>query len=194
MCILREFLLFIRVNYRNCNLREKKRRNFNVKFSSILYSTKKNVFKTLNNLFKNLNFSNRNMGVRLFSKADLKDRETVELKICQEGIDIVDKYFTKRILHVHDRNDLFKLLSGCNPDSDKFSDDLQKQLKECKCVGSIIISCHDKNTKYTTDGRSSPIQFTGWLGKSTVRPFLNIQSRKFLLTLLDIDDEEIGKL
>jgi hypothetical protein len=136
------------------------------------------------------------MGVRLFSKADLKDRETVELKICQEGIDIVDKYFTKRILHVHDRNDLFKLLSGCNPDSDKFTEDLIKQIKACDCVGSIIISCHDKNTKYTNSGstRSSPIQFTGWLGKSTVRPFLNIQSRKFLLSLLDIDDEEISKL
>ena len=134
------------------------------------------------------------MGVRLFSKADLKDRNSVELKICQEGIDIVYKYFTKRILEVHERKDFIKLLSGCNPDLDAFSEDFQKQIKECDSVGSIIMRCYDKNTKYTTNGsRSTPISFTGWLGKSTLRPFLNIQSRKFLLSLLDVDDDEISK-
>ena len=82
------------------------------------------------------------------------------------------------------------------PDINKFSEDLQKQVESCSGVGSIIMKCYDKNTKYTKDGssRSQPISFTGWLGKTTIRPFLNLQSRKFLLTLCDINDEEIDKL
>jgi hypothetical protein len=98
------------------------------------------------------------------------------------------------MLEIHERSDFLKLVSGCNPDLDKFSEDFQRQIKECNGSGSVIMSCHDKDTKYTTGGcRSSPITFTGWLGKSTMRPFLNNQSRKFLLTLCDIDDDEIGK-
>ena len=48
-----------------------------------------------------------NMGVPLFSKAEIKDPTNIDLRICHESLDVMLKYFRRRIVHIKNYNDSY---------------------------------------------------------------------------------------
>ena len=143
-------------------------------------------------MFNQDRFKFINMGVPLFTNAELKDQGNIALRVCQESLDIVQKYFHRRIVVIKERSDLIKILSESMPSLNELSENLQKQINDqCQTqTGSLIFTTKSNNT--TND--LSPISFTAWLGKTTIRPLINIPGRKFFLTIFGVDDTQISKL
>jgi hypothetical protein len=52
----------------------------------------------------------------------------------------------------------------------------------------VIITWQDSSKKLDL-----PISFTAWLGKATLRPLVNIDLRRFFLTMVGVSIEEISK-
>lgn len=143
-----------------------------------------------------------NMGVPLFSKAEIKDATSIDLRICQESLDIILKYFKKRIVYINKRLDLFKILTESMPSLNELSADLQAQIKEQsdggQC-GSLILSTKSinldeelKKLLYKNQNDLS-ISFTAWLGKTTLRPLINVNARGFFLSICGVDKVTISK-
>ncbi len=53
-------------------------------------------------------------------------------------------------------------------------------------VGSLIMTYKEVNS-------DSPVSFTAWVGKASIRPLINIHVRRFFLTLLNVDLASISK-
>ena len=104
----------------------------------------------------------------------------------------MQKYFKRRIVYIKERKDLVKILSESMPSLNELTDELQKQIEEqCQnLAGSFIL------TTKLNDAESdlTPLSFTAWLGKTTLRPLINNQSRSFFLSILGVDNEFISKL
>ena len=94
---------------------------------------------------------------------------------------------------IKERSDLIKILSESMPSLNELSEDIQKQIAE-QCqeqAGSFILT-----TKLVETGVSSnltPVSFTAWLGKTTLRPLINNQARSFFLTIFGVDQAFISK-
>ena len=148
-----------------------------------------------------------NMGVPLFSKADIKDSGIIELRVCQEviktsiqnfnkkfkqfknfkSLDVALKYFSKRIVTINNKSDLVKILSESTPFITELSEDITEQLKS-NCDnqnGSVIFTW-----KYNTD---QAIKFTAWLGKATLRPLIHLNTRAFFLSAVGVESTQIRK-
>ena len=132
-----------------------------------------------------------NMGVPLLSRADLKDPSSVQMRVCQESLDIVHKYFNCRTVYLRNRDDLIKLLTESCPLQADFSEEFQIQIKENSQLqnGSLVIIYQHSNQ--TSEGIFQPINFTAWLGKVSLRPFLKADVRRFFLTILGLDQKFI---
>ena len=103
------------------------------------------------------------------------------------------KYFGKRIIFIENLDDLIKLLQESNPGLNDFSEDFQTKVKE-KCDnqgGSVILIWQTKKEPDSKDVET-PISFTAWLGKYTLRPLINIELRRFFMSMIGVDSEEIS--
>lgn len=135
-----------------------------------------------------------NMGVPLFSRYELKDLCNVELRVCQESLDIMLKYFTRRVMFIKERSDLINLLSNSMPYLKEFSQEFQDEIsaQTQNLVGSIVMTA-----KSLRDGKGSelnlPISFTAWIGKASIRPLTNLHVRKFFLSLINVDQKQIDE-
>ncbi len=110
-------------------------------------------------------------------------------------MDIVHKYFKCRTCYVRNRTDLLKILSESNPLCTDLSDDLQVQIKESSQNqnGSLVLVWQDPDAGNDAE-KKLPISFTAWLGKVSLRPFVRVESRKFFLTMLDVDAKQIEEI
>ncbi|CAF0718983.1 unnamed protein product [Brachionus calyciflorus] len=136
-----------------------------------------------------------NMGVPIFSRAEIKGQNACELRVLQEGIDIVINYFTKRLVRLKERSDLIKILSESMPSIEELSQDVQDQIKlQCNGLyGSFILTTKSETpTPGLADELS--ISFIAWLGKSTIRPLINVPTRSFFLTILSVDKAIIDQM
>lgn len=133
-----------------------------------------------------------NMGVSIFTRADIKDRDrsNIEYRISQEGVDIVVKYLTRRVVMITEKSDLIKILTEANPLVVQLSTSLQEQVKE-KCGGGV---CGSFVLRFALENNESPITFVSWLGKNSIRPLMNIQTRGFFLTVLGVDQSTISNI
>ena len=154
---------------------------------------------TINNLDR---FKFINMGVPIFSKAEIKDASNIDLRICQESLDVILKYFKKRIVYIKTYNDLIKILSQSMPSLNELSEELQNQIKE-QCngqPGSLIFTTksNDPNDELfkliKRDENDIAISFTAWLGKTCLRPLINVNARSFFMNICGIDEKTISKL
>lgn len=110
-----------------------------------------------------------------------------------KSLDIVLKYFNKRIVSITNKDDLLKILSESMPSLNELSSELQKQINE-QCdsqVGSFIMISKLAESVGNPD-ESQIISFTAWLGKSSVRPLINILARNFYLTIAGVDQNIIS--
>lgn len=132
-----------------------------------------------------------NMGVPLLSRADLKDPSSVQMRVCQESLDIVHKYFNCRTVYLRNKDDLIKLLTESCPLQCDFSDEFQAQMKENSQLqnGSLVIIY--QNPEQPMEEVFQPINFTAWLGKVSLRPFLKSDVRRFYMTILGLDQKFI---
>jgi tRNA (cytosine34-C5)-methyltransferase len=152
---------------------------------------------TINNLDR---FKFINMGVPIFSKAEIKDASNIDLRICQESLDIILKYFKKRIVYITTFDDLIKILTQSMPSLNELSEDLQNQIKE-QCdgqSGSLIFTTKSNDPKdelfkfIKRNQNDVAISFTAWLGKTSLRPLINVNARSFFMSICGIDQKTIG--
>lgn len=85
------------------------------------------------------------------------------------------------------------------PDLNAFSEDFQQEIKNCNGIGSVVIKystnlIKDASVNSQDVEKKNTVSFIAWLGKSTMRPFLNVQARKLLLSICRVEDEEISML
>ena len=73
--------------------------------------------------------------------------------------------------------------------SEKFQENLKE--KSNSQGGSIILTWNLKKEDMIHQNEL-PIAFTAWLGKATLRPLINIDFRKFFLSMIGVDFNEIG--
>ncbi len=88
---------------------------------------------------------------------------------------------------------MVKILSESMPSLNELSDDIQKQIAE-QCqeqAGSFILTTKLADT--SANSNLTPISFTAWLGKTTLRPLINNQARSFFLTIFGVDQAFISK-
>lgn len=135
-----------------------------------------------------------NMGVPLFARADIKDPANVELRVSQESLDIVQKYFNCRTVHIKQYEDIVKILSQSTPLVTDLSEEMQAQIKKSSQNqnGSLVLVWKDE--KKNDEEKHLPISFTAWLGKVSLRPFIKIEWRKFFLTMLDMEPAAIEEI
>ncbi|CAF1130463.1 unnamed protein product [Adineta steineri] len=131
-----------------------------------------------------------NMGVRLLVRTDLRnDKDKRSLRLSQEGIAIVNKYFTKRRIVIEEQ-DLINFLSHAFTHYANVSQSVQKQLENMsQDLGSTICTFTIKQHNLEV-----PIIFVAWRGRSSFRPFVSHSSRKFYLSLLNIDHSTINDI
>ncbi|CAF0962405.1 unnamed protein product [Rotaria sordida] len=131
-----------------------------------------------------------NMGVRLLVRTDLRnDKDKRSLRLSQEGIAIINKYFSKRRIQL-EQQDLLILLSHAHTQFANLSQSVQNQIQNISNdLGSVIclfnIKQHDLDI---------PIIFVSWRGRSSFRPFVSHSSRKFYLSLCNIDQMTINDI
>lgn len=101
------------------------------------------------------------------------------------------KYFTRRIVRVKEKEDLVKILTESMPNVTDLSQETQDELSEqCKgMLGSFILTTKPEQANAEDD---LSISFIAWLGKSTIRPLINAQTRSFFMTILGIENSVIG--
>jgi hypothetical protein len=114
---------------------------------------------------------------------------------CFKSLDIVLKYFGKRIIRIEQKVDLIKLLSESISSINELSENLQAKIKEQADgnSGSLIMTWNTDQTNKQYKLDDFPISFTTWQGKSTLRPLINIQARRFFLSLCEIDEPKLSK-
>lgn len=136
-----------------------------------------------------------NMGVPIFSRAEIKGQNACELRVLQEGIDIVIDYFTKRLVRIKERSDLVKILSESMPALSELSDDVQQQIKaQCNGLyGSFVLTTKPEKPSASLADELN-ISFIAWLGKATIRPLINVPTRNFFLTILSVDKAIIDEM
>lgn len=129
-----------------------------------------------------------NMGVPLFCKSDIKDPSNIELRVCQESLDVVLKFFKKRIVEIKNKQDLIVILSSSMPFLTDLSEDMQAKINaQCHgLVGSMIFTWNVQSTDDLC------ISFTAWIGKKSVRPLVNVQARRHYLTICGIEEDFIN--
>ncbi|CAF0917297.1 unnamed protein product [Adineta ricciae] len=131
-----------------------------------------------------------NMGVRLFVRTDLRnDKDKRSLRLCQEGIAIINKYFSKRRIEIEE-SDLLLLLAHTHTQFAALSQSVQKQLENISSdLGSVICSylvkLHDLEV---------PVVFVSWRGRNSFRPFVSHSSRKFYFSLCNVDQATINTI
>ncbi|UJR23197.1 hypothetical protein I4U23_026216 [Adineta vaga] len=131
-----------------------------------------------------------NMGVRLFVRTDLRnDKDKRSLRLCQEGIAIINKYFSKRRIEIEE-SDLLLLLAHTHQHFGNLSQSMQKQIENISTdLGSVIclftVKKHDLEI---------PIVFVSWRGRNSLRPFVSHSSRKFYFSLCNVDQETINTI
>ncbi len=122
-------------------------------------------------------------------------------------MDIVLKYFNNRIIRITEFDDLVKILKESMPMTCQLSASLQANIdnQNKSQNGSLILVWQRPTPAANTDSDSSaddptttakkslPISFTAWLGKSTLRPLINVDTRKFFLTMIGIEQEKIDE-
>ncbi|CAF0795849.1 unnamed protein product, partial [Didymodactylos carnosus] len=138
-----------------------------------------------------------NMGIRLLVRTDLRSEKEGgkrTLRISQEGITIVQKYFHKRHISLNEQ-DVLTLLAHAMPYFTELSQNVQKQIEEDnKEFGSIICN-YDPNESFNKNANLHvPLNFISWRGRSSLRPFLTHSSRKFYLALCNVDHEKINEM
>lgn len=131
-----------------------------------------------------------NMGVKLLVRTDLRtDKDKRTLRLCQEGITIINKYFSARRIQL-DQSDLITLLSHTHTQYVNLSESIQKQIQTIsQDLGSIICSLTIKLHELEI-----PIMFISWRGRNSLRPFVGHSSRKFYLSLCNIDQTIINDI
>lgn len=136
-----------------------------------------------------------NMGVPIFSRAEIKGQDACELRVLQEGIDIVIDYFTKRLVRLRNRSDLVKILSESMPELSELSVDVQQQIADqCNGLyGSFVLTTRPEEPSASL-GHELNISFIAWLGKTTIRPLINVPTRNFFLTILSVDKAVIDEM
>lgn len=136
-----------------------------------------------------------NMGVPIFSRAEIKGQDACELRVLQEGIDIVINYFTKRLVRLKERSDLVKILSESMPPLSELSVDLQKQIADqCNGLyGSFVLTTRPEKPSASLADQLN-ISFIAWLGKASIRPLINVPTRNFFLTILSVDKAIIDQM
>ncbi|CAF4011319.1 unnamed protein product [Rotaria sp. Silwood2] len=131
-----------------------------------------------------------NMGVRLLVRTDLRnDKDKRSLRLAQEGITIINNYFSKRRIQL-EKEDLLILLSHAHTQFANLSESVQNQIQNISDnLGSVICSYNIK--KHDLD---IPIIFVSWRGRSSFRPFVSHSSRKFYFALCNIDQMTINEI
>ena len=136
-------------------------------------------------------------------------------------MDIAHTYFARRLVRVRLLRDLVKILGESMPSLNELSPALQaeivRQVGEQKAQsGSIILTTRptlassqqqqqeeDNENKTTTTsedetverklGTDPLISFSAWLGKTSLRPLINVQTRSFFLAMCGVDKVTISK-
>ncbi len=105
------------------------------------------------------------------------------------------KYFKCRTCYIKNRSDLLKILGESNPLCADLSTDLQTQIKESSQNqnGSLVLVWEEPEASGQAE-KKLPISFTAWLGKVSLRPFVRVESRKFFLTMLDVEAKQIEEI
>ena len=100
----------------------------------------------------------------------------------------MQKYFHSRIANITDFGDLVKILSESTPLIAELTEDFQEQIKlsSQNQNGSLILS-------WKKASGDVPIAFTAWLGKATLRPLINIDARKFFMSMIGIEQAQIDE-
>ncbi|CAF3419529.1 unnamed protein product [Rotaria socialis] len=131
-----------------------------------------------------------NMGVRLFVRTDLRnDKDKRSLRLAQEGIAIIDNYFSKRRLQLEE-HDLLLLLAHAHTYFTDLSTSVQSQIQNISNdLGSLICSYNIKQ-----ENLNIPIVFVSWRGRNSLRPFVSHSSRKFYLASCNIDQIKINEI
>ena len=104
----------------------------------------------------------------------------------------MQKFFLRRIVFIKERSDMIKILSESMPSLNELSDDLQQQIVD-KCqnqAGSFILTT--KLGDNSTDKDLTPLSFTAWLGKTTLRPLINNQARSFYMSIFGVEKSVIS--
>ncbi|CAF0846563.1 unnamed protein product [Rotaria sp. Silwood1] len=131
-----------------------------------------------------------NMGVRLLVRTDLRnDKDKRSLRLAQEGIAIINNYFSKRHIQL-EQQDLLLLLSHAHTHFANLSESVRNQIQNMSDdLGSLIclynIKQHDLDI---------PIIFVSWRGRNSLRPFVSHSSRKFYFALCNIDPMTINEI
>ena len=79
------------------------------------------------------------------------------------------------------------------PSLNELTDNLQNQIAE-QCqeqAGSFILTTKFTDTSSLSDSLT-PVSFTAWLGKTTLRPLINNQTRRFFLSIFGVDQTFIS--
>jgi hypothetical protein len=114
--------------------------------------------------------------------------------IKKQSVDIAKEYFGKRVLTLNNnKHDIFKLLMECLCDVDKFSEEFKEKLRNVECAGNVVLDISLKDDKIINESKQIEISFTGWLGKNSLRPFINCQTRQFYLTICGVDEKVISE-
>jgi len=131
-----------------------------------------------------------NMGVRLLVRTDLRnDKDKRSLRLAQEGIAIMNKYFTKRRLQL-EQEDLLVLLAHAHSPFSQLSQSVLNQIQSMSNdLGSLMCSLMIKRNDLEI-----PITFVSWRGRNSLRPFVSHSSRKFYLALCHIDQTAINDI
>ena len=79
---------------------------------------------------------------------------------------------------------MIQILSAINISQDTLSEELRNQLQILNSAGSVVLSWNDNDLT---------IKIVGWVGKYNLRPFINMDIRKFYLLLLGVDMIALGK-
>ncbi|XP_065655469.1 RNA cytosine-C(5)-methyltransferase NSUN2 [Hydra vulgaris] len=140
------------------------------------------VSKAVHNIMThNKNIRIINTGVRIVTRSALKagtNDHGVEYRLVQEGINLIIKYISSRIITIS-YNDMLMLLSNFDLPFEKLSQEAQTALTSVEM--GCIIWLFKAEANYTI---SSDLWFCGHQGKKVVQCMLSKEERKHFLRLL----------
>jgi len=135
-----------------------------------------------------------NMGIRLLTRTDLRDgKDKRTLRLSQEGIAIIKKYFTKRRIELEE-SDVLTLLAHASPSFPTLSESVRKQINELSDELGSLVCTFTIERKNSSSTLRVPIAFVAWRGRNSLRPFLSHSTRKFYLALCNVDQTTINAM
>lgn len=124
-----------------------------------------------------------NSGVKMMSRSDAEG-VNCSFRLSQEGIDCLFPFMANRRVLV-DKSDIIKLLSTECPFDCTFSEKMQNQIHKIG-QGSLVFVC-DSEIENVNQATLKSLIIVGWKGKTSVRSYLDKNSRDHYLRMCGVD-------